>query len=113
MLGVNPVVGYAHPDALMCKCLFETLLADCKTLAACSDVQMLEAVLSVCNKDARIPVCGMISQYNVEDKEGVKNLFLVCTCSCQDSLQDTTTDTGYVVVMCAHSCDSQHWILLD
>ena len=72
----------------MCKCLFETLLADCKILAACSDVQMLEAVLSVCNKDARIPVCGMISQYNVEDKEGVKNLFLVCTRSRPDSLQD-------------------------
>ena len=51
-------------------------------------LQMLEAVLTVCNKDARIPVCGMISQYNVEDKEGVKNLFLVCTCSRQDSLQD-------------------------
>ena len=38
---------------------------------------MLEAVLSVCNQNARIPACGMISQYNVPDKEGVKNLFAV------------------------------------
>ena len=40
-------------------------------------VQMLEAVLNVCNQNARIPACGMISQYNVPDKEGVRNLFAV------------------------------------
>lgn len=38
---------------------------------------MLEAVLNVCNNNARIPACGMISQYNVPDKEGVRNLFAV------------------------------------
>ena len=40
-------------------------------------MQMLEAVLNVCNLNARIPACGMISQYNVPDKEGVRNLFAV------------------------------------
>ncbi|KAL3157229.1 hypothetical protein ABBQ38_001466 [Trebouxia sp. C0009 RCD-2024] len=39
--------------------------------------EMLEAVLDVCNKNARIPTCGMISQYNVPDKVGVRNLFQV------------------------------------
>ena len=42
-------------------------------------MQMLEAVLDVCNKHARIPACGMISQYNktAQDKDGVTNLFAV------------------------------------
>ncbi len=40
-------------------------------------LQMLEAVLNVCNSGARIPCCGMISQYNVQDKEGIRNLFMV------------------------------------
>ena len=33
--------------------------------------------MNVCNNRARIPACGMISQYNVPDKEGVRNLFAV------------------------------------
>lgn len=36
--------------------------------------KMLEAVLNNCNKFARVPVCGMISQYNLEQPEGVHNL---------------------------------------
>lgn len=41
--------------------------------------KMLEAVLDVCNKHARIPACGMISQYNktAQDKDGVTNLFAI------------------------------------
>lgn len=39
--------------------------------------QMLEAVLNVANSKARIPCCGMISQYNVQDKEGIRNMFMV------------------------------------
>lgn len=39
--------------------------------------KMLEAVLDVCNSGARIPCCGMISQYNVQEKEGIRNLFNV------------------------------------
>lgn len=40
---------------------------------------MLEAVLDVCNKNARIVACGMISQYNktAADRDGVSNLFNV------------------------------------
>jgi len=38
---------------------------------------MLEAVLNVANSKARIPCCGMISQYNVQDKEGIRNMFMV------------------------------------
>lgn len=37
---------------------------------------MLDAVLEVANKFARVPVCGMISQYNLEKKEPVYNLIL-------------------------------------
>ena len=59
----------------------------CHALGLCSAggtlmlaaVQMLEAVLNVCNRNARIPACGMISQYNIQDKEGIKNLFAVGT----------------------------------
>lgn len=38
--------------------------------------KMLEAVLNHVNKGARIPLCGMISQYNKiwEEREGIKNL---------------------------------------
>lgn len=39
--------------------------------------KMLEAVLNVANSRARIPCCGMISQYNVQDKEGIRNMFMV------------------------------------
>jgi NADPH-dependent curcumin reductase len=36
---------------------------------------LLDAVLALCNPFARIPVCGMISQYNAGDERyGVKNL---------------------------------------
>ncbi|OEL20225.1 2-alkenal reductase (NADP(+)-dependent) [Dichanthelium oligosanthes] len=37
----------------------------------------LEAVLSNMRNHGRIPVCGMISQYNLEEPEGVHNLFQV------------------------------------
>lgn len=45
-------------------------------------LQMLEAVLDVANSKARIPCCGMISQYNVQDKEGIRNMFMVSVCLC-------------------------------
>jgi NADPH-dependent curcumin reductase CurA len=36
---------------------------------------LLDAVLALCNPFARIPLCGMISQYNAgDDRYGVKNL---------------------------------------
>jgi NADPH-dependent curcumin reductase len=35
---------------------------------------ILDAVLTRCNPFARIPLCGMISQYNAVDRYGVKNL---------------------------------------
>jgi len=35
----------------------------------------LEAVLSNMRNHGRIPACGMISQYNLEQPEGVRNLF--------------------------------------
>jgi NADPH-dependent curcumin reductase CurA len=38
---------------------------------------MLEAVLQNVNVHARIPVCGMISQYNLEEGEGIKGLIQV------------------------------------
>ncbi|RLN28358.1 2-alkenal reductase (NADP(+)-dependent)-like [Panicum miliaceum] len=37
----------------------------------------LEAVLSNMRNHGRIPVCGMISQYNLEQPEGVHNLFQI------------------------------------
>ncbi|CAN6339996.1 unnamed protein product [Urochloa humidicola] len=37
----------------------------------------LEAVLDNMRIHGRIPVCGMISQYNLEEPEGVRNLFQV------------------------------------
>lgn len=40
---------------------------------------MLEAVLSNMNNHGRIAVCGMISQYNLENPEGVHNLFTLIT----------------------------------
>ena len=48
---------------------------------------MLEAVLDVCNSGARIPCCGMISQYNVQEKEGIRNLLNV-------SLSSIASDLG-------------------
>jgi NADPH-dependent curcumin reductase CurA len=35
---------------------------------------LLDAVLARCNPFARIPLCGMISQYNAVDRYGVQNL---------------------------------------
>jgi NADPH-dependent curcumin reductase CurA len=37
----------------------------------------LEAVLSNMRNHGRIPTCGMISQYNLEEPEGVHNLFQI------------------------------------
>ncbi|KMT15554.1 hypothetical protein BVRB_3g059060 [Beta vulgaris subsp. vulgaris] len=41
--------------------------------------KMLEAVLSNMRVKGRIAVCGMISQYNLEQPEGVHNLFHITT----------------------------------
>ena len=38
---------------------------------------MLEAVLQNANVHARIPVCGMISQYNLEQGEGIHGIIQV------------------------------------
>ena len=51
--------------------------------------QMLEAVLNVANSRARIPCCGMISQYNVQDKEGIRNMFMVSLLYSLDVLYHT------------------------
>ncbi len=53
---------------------------------------MLEAVLNVANSKARIPCCGMISQYNVQDKEGIRNMFMVSLLHSLDAL--------YLLVKC-------------
>ncbi len=37
---------------------------------------ILDAVLARCNPFARIPLCGMVSQYNATDPHGVRNLML-------------------------------------
>jgi NADPH-dependent curcumin reductase CurA len=50
---------------------------------------MLEAVLNVANSKARIPCCGMISQYNVQDKEGIRNMFMVSLLHSLDALHLT------------------------
>ena len=39
--------------------------------------KMLDAVLLHCNKDARIPVCGMISQYNLDNQEPLYNMMQI------------------------------------
>ncbi|KAL3835117.1 hypothetical protein ACJIZ3_009853 [Penstemon smallii] len=41
--------------------------------------KMLDAVLLNMNLHGRIAVCGMISQYNLEEPEGVQNLFCLIT----------------------------------
>lgn len=41
--------------------------------------KMLDAVLLNMNLHGRIAVCGMISQYNLEEPEGVNNLFCLIT----------------------------------
>ncbi|KAH7846982.1 hypothetical protein Vadar_020439 [Vaccinium darrowii] len=41
--------------------------------------KMLDAVLLNMRLHGRIPVCGMISQYNLEEPEGARNLFCLIT----------------------------------
>ncbi|CAA0821918.1 NADP-dependent alkenal double bond reductase P2 [Striga hermonthica] len=41
--------------------------------------EMLEAVLENMRLHGRIAVCGMISQYNLEDPQGIHNLFMLIT----------------------------------
>lgn len=38
---------------------------------------MLDAVLQNVNVHARIVVCGMVSQYNLEEKDGIRNIIHV------------------------------------
>lgn len=38
---------------------------------------MLEAVLLIMKSSGRITACGMISQYNLKEEEGVRNLFSI------------------------------------
>ncbi len=58
---------------------------------------MLEAVLNVANSKARIPCCGMISQYNVQDKEGIRNMFMVSLLHSLDALYVTGCCQDYAM----------------